>query len=121
MASLATAFLGGLVVQNGTPEGRTPRVGILAFVGVVLLSLPLLLPLPGWRFTVSSLAIVRDFIEAESPANITETHRELALCFDQYLVRNQRRLNVLYVIFAPAGDLLAVEVGAWLLALTKGK
>jgi hypothetical protein len=91
VASLATAFLGGLVFQDSTPKGWAPRVGILAFIGIVLLSLLLLLPLPGWKFTVSALAIVRDFIEAEPPANIAEIHRELALRFDEYLVRNQKR------------------------------
>jgi hypothetical protein len=121
VASLATAFLRGLVFENGTPKGWPPRVGIFAFIGVVLLSLLLLLPLPGWRFTVSAVAIVRDFIEAEPPTNLTETHRDLALRFDEWLNRNQKRLNVLYGIFAAASALLAVEVGAWLLALTKGK
>ena len=43
--------------------GRT-----FAFIGVVLLSLLLLVPLRGWRFTASPKAIVRDFIEADSPA-----------------------------------------------------
>jgi hypothetical protein len=65
-------------------------------------------------------AIVRDFIETDSPANLMETHRELALRFGKWLDRNQKRLNALYVIFAGASALLAVQVGAWLLALTKG-
>jgi hypothetical protein len=95
-------------------------VGIFAFLGVVLLSLSLLVPLPGWRFTASPKAIVRDFIETDSPANLMETHRELALRFGKWLDRNQKRLNALYVIFAGASALLAVQVGAWLLALTKG-
>jgi hypothetical protein len=121
VASLATAFLGGLVFENGTPKGWAPRLGMFAFIGVVLLSLLLLVPLPGWRFTASPKAIVRDFIEAGSPASLTETHRELALRFGKWLDRNQKRLNVLYLIFAAASALLAVEVGAWLFALTKGK
>jgi hypothetical protein len=121
VASLATAFLGGLVFQDDTPGGWAPRFGIFAFIGVVLLSLLLLVPLPGWRFTASPKAIVRDFIEADSPASLTETHRDLALRFGEWLDRNQKRLNILYLIFATASALLAVEVGALLFALTKGK
>jgi hypothetical protein len=120
VASLATAFLGGLVFQDSTPPGWAPRVGIFAFIAVVLLSLVLLLPLPGWRFTVRAQAIVGDFIEADSPASLADTHRELALRFSQYADGNQKRLNILYGIFAAASTLLAVEVGAWLFALTKG-
>jgi hypothetical protein len=120
-ASLITAFLGGLIFENGLPDGWAPLVGIFAFIGVVLLSLLLLLPLPGWKFTASPGAIVRDFIEADSPATLTETHRELALRFGKWLDQNQRRLNALYLVFAGASALLALQVGAWLLALTKGK
>jgi hypothetical protein len=119
-ANLATAFLGGLVFRDGVPNGWAPRVGIFAFSGVVLLSLLVLLPVRGGGYAVSAKALVRDFIEADSPASLTETHRELALRFDKWLDQNQKRLNVLYVIFAVASALLAVEVGAWLLVLTKG-
>jgi hypothetical protein len=73
---------------------------------VVLLSLLLLVPLPGWKFTVSARAIVRDFIETDPPADLTETHKELALRFDQYLDQNQKRLNFLYGIFAAGSALL---------------
>lgn len=120
VTSLATAFLGGLIFKDGLPDGWAVLVGIFAFLGVVLLSLSLLVPLPGWRFTASPKAIVRDFIETDSPANLMETHRELALRFGMWLDQNQKRLNALYVIFAGASALLAVQVGAWLLALTKG-
>jgi hypothetical protein len=121
LAALSTAFLGGLVFQDGISKGWAPSVGIFAFIAVVLLSLLLLVPLPGWKFTISARAIVRDFIETDPPADLTETHKELALRFDQYLDQNQKRLNFLYGIFAAGSALLAVEVGAWLLALTKGK
>jgi hypothetical protein len=121
VTSLGTAFLGGLVFKDGLPDGWAPLVGIFAFIGVVLLSLSLLVPLPGWRFTASPKAIVRDFIETDSPANLMETHRELALLFGKWLDRNQKRLNALHVIFTGASALLALQVGAWLLALTKGK
>jgi hypothetical protein len=73
VTSLATAFLGSLIFDNGLPDGWAPLVGIIAFLGVVLLSLLLLVPLPGWRFTASPKAIVRDFIESDSPANLMET------------------------------------------------
>jgi hypothetical protein len=121
VASLATSFLGGLVFQGGTPKGWAPQVGIFAFIAVVLLSLVVLLPMPGWKFTVSAQVIVRDFIEADSPASLAETHRELALRFEQWLNQNQRRLNRRYWIFIAASALLAVEVGTWLLVLRKGK
>lgn len=120
VTSLATAFLGGLIFKDGLPDGWAVLVGIFAFLGVVPLSLSLLVPLPGWRFTASPKAIVRDFIETDSSANLMETHRELALRFGKWLDRNQKRLNALYVIFAGASALLALQVGAWLLALTKG-
>jgi hypothetical protein len=119
-ANLATAFLGGLVFRDGMPNGWAPRVGIFAFSGVVLLSLLLLLPVRGGGFTVSAKALVRDFIEAEMPASLAETHRELALRFNEWLDRNEKRLNFLYTVFAVASALLAIEVGAWLFALMKG-
>jgi len=113
--------LDALRSRAGTLLQVASLAGIFAFIGVVLLSLSLLVPLPGWRFTASPKAIVRDFIEADSPANLMETHRELALLFGKWLDRNQKRLNALYVIFAGASALLALQVGVWLLALTKGK
>lgn len=121
VAALATSFLGGLVFEGGTPKGWAPQVGIFAFIAVVLLSLLVLLPLPGWKFTASPKAIVRDFIEADPPASLAETHRELALRFDEWLDRNEKRLNRRYWTLIAASALLAVEVGAWLLVLTKGK
>jgi hypothetical protein len=91
VAALATSFLGGLVFQNDTPEGWAPQFGIFAFIAVVVLLLLVVLPLPGWRFTLSARAVIRDFVEADSPASLAQTHRELALRFDQWLDRNERR------------------------------
>jgi hypothetical protein len=116
VASLATSFLGGLALQDDRPKNLLAWVGVGSFVGLVALTLVMLLPRK-WVFSFTAGRIIGDYIEAEEPADLAKTHRELALHLDKHFERNQKRLNRLYAAFVAAGVLLAVEVLAWLVII----
>jgi hypothetical protein len=113
VASLATSFLGGLALHDDRPREALAWVGVGSFVGLAALSLALLLPYK-WVFSLTARRIIGDYIEAEPPADLATTHRELALHMDDHVERNQKRLNRLYVVFVTASVLLAVEGFTWL-------
>jgi hypothetical protein len=92
VTSLTTAFLGGLIFKDGLPDGWAPLVGIFAFIGVVLLSLSLLVPLPGWRFTASPKAMASGWTGTRSVSMpCTSSSPEQAPCWPSRLAPGSSR------------------------------
>ena len=91
VASLATSFLGGLVLQDDRPRGLLAWLGVGSFVGLVALTLVMLLPFK-WVFSLAARRIIGDYIEAE-PADLATTLRELALHLDNDFERNPEALE----------------------------
>jgi hypothetical protein len=120
VASLATSFLGALALQDDRPKDLLAWVGVGSFVGLVALTLVMLLP-RRWVFSLTARWIIGDYIEAEQPADLATTYRELALHLDKHFERNQRRLNRLSATFVATCVLLAVEVLTWLVIIWRSK
>jgi hypothetical protein len=116
VASVATSFLGGIALSDGSPSNPS-WFAIGAFVAVGLLTISILLPRKGWIFRLSARALIRDYIEAESPVNINEMHRDLALHIESHFEQNEKRLNRLFWLFRASSATLVVEILLWLFAL----
>jgi len=119
VAALATSFLGGLVLGEKAPEGRLSWAAVVAFVGVVALTLFILLPTPGWRFALSARTLIGDYIEADDPASVATMYRELALHLERYFDGNAARMKRRYVAFIVASALLGADILIWLLVLVR--
>jgi hypothetical protein len=60
----------------------------------VAASLLVLRPTGGWKFSVGTKALLRDYIESDEPATVPELQRSLAWHMDDDYGENQRRLAV---------------------------
>jgi hypothetical protein len=128
-AAVVTSFLGGQALDDtkAGPAGQvikdrsieTPEaVAIAAFIGLALCAVAVLLPWRGWLFGMNARQIIRDYIEADKPATIEETQRDLALHLERHYNKNKRKLTNLYWAFRVAAALLAVEAVGWMIDLT---
>jgi hypothetical protein len=119
VASLATSFLGGLVLGDEAPVGRQSWLAMIVFVVVVALTLHILLPRRGWRFAMSARTLIGDYIEADDPASVATMYRELALYLERNFDCNEGRMKRRYVAFAAASALLGADVLIWLTILVR--
>jgi hypothetical protein len=114
-ALLIGALLGGPASQtNGLNYVTTAAVLLVLAVAASLL---VLRPTGGWKFSVGTKALLRDYIESDKPATIPELHRSLAWHMDDDYAENQRRLKWLYRIFSGASILVVGETIMWLVAI----
>jgi hypothetical protein len=116
-ASISTSFLGGLALDNKQGPQGWSWLPVIAFAAVGLLTIYVLLPKAGWTFRFSAKALIRDYVEAEPPAELAEMQRDLALHLENHYERNELRLNRLFWLLRIASALLVGEVVLWLVLL----
>src|SRR6266545_612246 len=116
IAAISASFLGGVALNKDSPKGLT-WIPIGAFVAVGLLTTWILLPIRGWKFSLDVKILIQDYVEGNSPAELPEMYRDLALYLDRHYVTNDQRLGRLFLLFKLASGLLVVEVVTWLLVL----
>jgi hypothetical protein len=119
VASISTSFLGGLALQDQKPIGSS-WAAIAAFVAVGILTIWILLPRQGWTFRMSARSLIRDYVEAEQPADLSEMYRDLSLHLENHFEENQTRLDRLFWLLRLASILLVVEIVVWLFVLGGG-
>ena len=74
-------------------------------------------PTGGWKFSVGTKALLKDYIESDRPATTPELHRSLAWHMDDDYMENQRRLKWLYRLFTTGSILVVGETIMWLVAI----
>jgi hypothetical protein len=114
-ALLIGALLGGPASQTSGANYVTTAAVLLVIA--VAASLLVLRPTGGWRFSVGTKALLKDYIESDKPATLPELHRSLAWYLDDDYAENQRRLKWLYRLFTGASILVVGETILWLVAI----
>jgi hypothetical protein len=117
---LSAALLVGALL--GGPASQTTGLSFVAAAAVLLVlavavSLLVLRPTGGWKFSLGTKALLKDYIESDKPATIPELHRSLAWHMDDDYMENQRRLKWFYRLFIGASILVAGETIMWLVAI----
>lgn len=117
---LSAALLIGALL--GGPASQTNGLNYVVAASVLLVlavagSLLVLRPTGGWKFSVGTKALLKDYIESDKPATVPELHRSLAWHMDDDYMENQRRLKWLYRIFTGASILVVGETIMWLVAI----
>ena len=117
---LSSALLIGALL--GGPASQTNSLNYVVFAASLLVlavaaSLLVLRPTGGWKFSVGTRALLRDYIESDKPATIPELHRSLAWHMDDDYLENQRKLKWLYRVFSLASILVVGETIMWLVAI----
>lgn len=117
---LSAALLIGALL--GGPASQTTGVNYVTWAAALLVlgvaaSLLVLRPTGGWKFSVGTKALLKDYIESDKPATMPELNRSLAWHMDEDYGENQRRLKWLYRIFTVASILVVGETVLWLVAI----
>jgi hypothetical protein len=118
VASISTSFLGGIALNKQDPHGLS-WVAVGAFVVLGGLTLAILLPRAGWTFRFSARKLIAEYIETDSPAELAEIHRDLALHLENHYDSNGQHLRVLFWLFRIATAVLVIEILMWLLAIAR--
>jgi hypothetical protein len=116
VASIANSFLGGIALAD-TRIGAWGMVAIGLFLATGILTVAVLFP-QDWRFTTDPRKLLQTYLEADDPATLMETRRDLALHMDDDYLDNQRKMNVLWWIYRGASAALVATVVCWLLELS---
>ncbi|MGH2383259.1 MAG: hypothetical protein ACRDG7_18850 [Candidatus Limnocylindria bacterium] len=104
-AALVTSFLGAqalddtrLIAESGQLVADQvlefwELLAIAFFVAAAAGCIRLLLPWPGWQFHLNPKKLVRDYVEGDLPATLTEMQRELAIHLRNHYETNEDVLN----------------------------
>jgi hypothetical protein len=116
-AAITTSFFGSRAVSGGelTMAGWL-AVAAFALVGASVLAV--LWPWRDWEFSASPRDLIATYIETTEPATLVEIHRDMALHRSTSYVSNARLLGRLYWAFRGGLVLVAIEVTAWVVALS---
>lgn len=115
-AAIVTGFLGPSALQPGSPS-LVSYVAAALLVATVAPIVFVLLPTPGWAFSIGTKNLLRDYIEADPPASMVELFRSLAWYLEVDWEANQKLLDVRYRLFTFAALALVGETMAWLIAI----
>lgn len=115
-AAIATSFLGAAAAQPSS-IGVVGLLALIVFAIVEFMCICILLPRWGWGFLPSPAGVIHDYVEAQSPASLPETHRGLAREMSDRNSQNRAKLTTLYRAYGLASILLVVEVAAWVAEL----
>lgn len=118
-AALAASFLGAATYgrPNLSPGATGAVVVAVAALGLVLACVIFIMLPRKWDFAVSTTALIRDYVEAEQPATLTEMRRDVALHLEAAYDTNAKMLEVLWLALQVASVAVVVEVFAWVAAL----
>jgi hypothetical protein len=114
--AIATSFLGGQALRDESID-IWGWIAIGCFAAVACASIVVLWPRKDWEFAASPRRLLATYVETDDPLPLEKIHRDLALHMENSYLSNDRRLERLILLFRLAALLLAVEVGAWIVAL----
>jgi hypothetical protein len=115
-ASIATSFLAGIALSGRRLDGwGWAATG--SFVGLVGLCLAILWPTRRWIFRFNSKKLIRDYVEADPPATLSEMQRDLAIHMENWADVNSWKLRWLFSYFQAASLFLGAEVVFWIVGL----
>lgn len=113
--SVATAFLGAQGVGTRGLSGWG-LVATVCFGALGLLTVALLFPRDGWRFTLSPRYLVESYAEAP-PASAEQLYYDIASNLDEQFDFNADRLRWMFWGFRIASAFLVAGVVAWIMEL----
>jgi len=117
-AAIVVSLLGGLgVVSNSTPLPAWTVAVFVAILGLIGLSTIAILWPIRWVFGLSPNRLIDDYIEAPSPATLTDIWRDTSIHLQAHFDANERKLNVLFWIYRAGCLLFIVDVSMMLVAL----
>jgi hypothetical protein len=118
VASISTSFLGGTALAKQKLSGLG-WIAVAAFVLAGGLTILMLLPRRGWVFRFSAKRLIKDYVEAKPPAELSDMQRDLALHLENHYIVNNKRLGLLFWLFRTASMVLVIEIVTWLLILSR--
>lgn len=113
-AAIATSFLGGAALADGTslPAWIAIASFVLLGVGVILI----LWPRGDWEYASRPRRVIETHIEPDLP-QLPLIHRDLAFHMDASYLLNRGHLQRLVYFFRACSILLIVEIVAWVVDL----
>jgi hypothetical protein len=118
-SSLVSSFLGAATLKNtGLSAGAVLflALALVAFATVVVGVVIILLPYE-WKWGIDPHAMLHDYVESATPADIDGMRRDLAYYIGEDLDYNRTRLDRLFRWLRIATVAIAAEVALWTLAL----
>ncbi len=115
-AAIATAFIGGEVLQRGN-VGRPGQVAVGAYLLVAFLTGWILWPRRKWRFHFEASRLQWNYIDGPEPLPPSLVKRDLALYLERYSQHNAAIIDRLAWLLSASIVLLLVEVLALLFEL----
>ena len=113
--SVATAFLGAKEVGTQGLNGWG-LVATACFGALGLLTVALLFPRDGWRFTLAPTAVIESYAQ-DPPASTQQLYYDVASSLDEQFDFNADRLRWMFWAFRIASVFLVAGVVAWILEL----
>jgi hypothetical protein len=113
--SFASSLLGSRALSDGLQAWDWIAVGLLFAIGT--LAVVMLWPYYNFWSRFDAEELLRDYVDGETAATMTEMHRALALQLKRYQLRNQRILRKIREAFQLALVLLLFEILAWLFSI----
>lgn len=114
-AAISTSFLGAPSLEGGSSHW-TAWLGLLAFVGVAVVSLAILWP-HRWELTTRPGDLIEAFMKRDDLPPIGELHRGLSVYMQDSYAENRTGLEQLSLFLQVASGLLTIEVVIWIAAL----
>jgi hypothetical protein len=114
-ASFASSLLGSNALANGVDVWDWVALALLLSIGV--LAVLMLWPYYAFSFRFDPEELLRDYVEAERPASMTEMHRALAVRAEHERRINGPLVRRIRVALEVALVLLLLEIVAWLFSI----
>jgi len=121
VSAAVMAFVANGILGSQKPVDVFVWVAVAAFAACFCASVAVLLPGGRWGFEMNAKTLLTGYVEGDNPATMAEIHRSLAWYLADAAEVNRNNLVRLYRVFAFAGVLLVVEVGALVVALWRSQ
>jgi hypothetical protein len=113
--SFANSLLGARALTDGV--GAWDWAALVSLVGVGALAVVVLWPYYNFWFRFDPRELIARYVEGESPASISDMHRELALRIEADMRRNGRLIRRMRIACEVALALLLVNLVVWLVSI----
>jgi hypothetical protein len=115
-ASLTTAFLGSAALEHAAFDTLS-AIAVMAFVGVLVLSLWIIVPRAGWAFSLSADTLLDDW-QGGRCGDISDMKAFVARQIEKNWDSNDALMRAFYLRFALATALLGVDALLWTIKLS---